>query len=101
MMSILLSLYRNFVVVKGAAPHYTYLSFGVNELELFTCTSHPYSARSPYQQIDIYDTVEYGTMLLLDYDTSEYVTMDTSITTTGGLGNELYVWLKLTLLINH
>lgn len=65
-------------MLKGAAPDFLYFMIGDVEIEQFKFTRQLYSAHSPYQQIDIYHSDEYGAMLFLDYNTSKLVTMDTS-----------------------
>ena len=62
--------FRRFAVYKGVAPHFVYFMFGEEMLQ-YKFTKHLYSAKSPYQQIDIYDSEELGAVLFLDYDTSE------------------------------
>ena len=62
---------RRFAVHKGIAPNYIYM-MSDEEIMQYKCIKHLYSAQSPYQQIDIYDTEEFGAILFLDYDTSKY-----------------------------
>ena len=61
---------RRFAVHKGVAPSYVYIMSN-DEVMQYKCNSHLYSARSAYQQIDIYNSEEFGAILFLDYDTSE------------------------------
>jgi len=53
-----------------------------DEVQQLQFTDHLYSAHSPYQQIDIYHSKEFGEVLFLDRNTSKFlitvVTMDTN-----------------------
>ena len=64
---------RHFTIVKGAAPNSVYFMVDDDEVQQLKFTSHLYSASSPYQQIDIYDSEEFGSVLFLDHNTSELV----------------------------
>lgn len=59
------------MIIKGAAPKSVYFNFGDDEMVQYNFTSHLYSARSPYQQIDVYHSEEFGAVLFLDDDTSK------------------------------
>ena len=44
-----------------------------DEVQQFQFTKSLYSARSPYQQIDIFHSDEFGAMLFLDFVVSECI----------------------------
>ncbi|XP_065919977.1 spermine synthase-like isoform X2 [Dysidea avara] len=56
-----------FSIQKGAAPHVGYFMISDDEVQQFQFTKRLYSARSQYQQIDIFHSNEFGAMLFLDF----------------------------------
>ena len=62
---------RKFSIQKGAAPHVGYFMISDDEVQQFQFTKRLYSARSQYQQIDIFHSNEFGAMLFLDFVVSE------------------------------
>lgn len=61
---------RKFAILKGS-PSFVYTMSSEDEVQQLGVTEHLYSANSPYQQIDIYQTDEFGAVLFLDNDISE------------------------------
>ena len=61
--------FRHFTIVKGAAPNSVYSMVDDDEVQQLKFTNHICSARSPYQQIDIYHSDEFG---VIDHNTSKY-----------------------------